>query len=117
MVTHRSPVRRSTSLASAVSWRCPASFVPPSSIKRTIGCLAISPTTIALRERGFGVRRCSANAARGHDTSPATLVVCVLLGRVGARTNFCGELFGGAPEKSGHVGELFDELGLVLAGA
>ena len=27
------------------------------------------------------------------------------------------ELFGGAPEQSGHVGELFDELGLVLAGA
>jgi len=43
MVTHRSPVRRSTSLASAVSWRCPASFVPPSSMKRTIAASRSAP--------------------------------------------------------------------------
>ena len=86
-------------------------------MKRTIGCLAISPTTIALTERSSGVRGDSANAARGRALVSRDLVVRVLLGRVGARTNFGGELFGGAPEQSGHVGELFDELGLVLTGA
>ena len=80
---------------------------------RVPGCLADQPNNIrADRARSLVVRRSNGNAA-----TCWALVVCVLLGRVGARTNFCGELFGGAPEQSGHVGELFDELGLVLAGA
>ena len=86
-------------------------------------CLAISPTTIALTERSSAVRlrQCErstwARSSVQRVTRRRTLVVCMLLGRIGAGTNFCGELFGGAPEQSGHVGELFDELGLVLTGA